>query len=113
MSQGIELFVYPVKDIAQAKALYRTLLGTEPYVDSAYYIGFRVGEHEIGLDPNCQAKGMTGPIGYRQVSDIEKSLQSLLDAGAQVQQEIQNVGGGRLTAWVKDADGNITGLMQG
>ena len=83
MSQGIELFVYPVKDIEQAKALYRTLLGTDPYVDGAY-----------------------------QVSDIEKSLQSLLDAGAQVQQAVKNVGGGRLTAWVKDADGNITGLMQ-
>ena len=69
--------------------LYHTLLGTEPYVDSAYYVGFRVGEQEIGLDPNGHAKGMTGPIGYHQVSDIEKSLQSLLDAGAQVQQEIQ------------------------
>jgi predicted enzyme related to lactoylglutathione lyase len=112
MSQGIELFVYPVKDIAQAKALYRTLLGTDPYVDGAYYVGFRVGEQEIGLDPHGHAKGMTGPIGYRQVSDIEKSLQSLLDAGAQVQQAVKNVGGGRLTAWVKDADGNITGLMQ-
>jgi len=112
MSQGIELFVYPVKDIAQAKALYRTLLGTDPYVDGAYYVGFRVGEQEIGLDPHGHAKGMTGPIAYREVSDIEKSLQSLLDAGAQVQQAVKNVGGGRLTAWVKDADGNITGLMQ-
>ncbi len=112
MSQGIELFVYPVKDIAQAKALYSTLLGTEPYVDLAYYVGFRVGEQEIGLDPNGHANGLTSPIGYCRVSDIEKSLQSLLDAGAQVQQAVKNVGGGRLTAWVKDADGNITGLMQ-
>jgi predicted enzyme related to lactoylglutathione lyase len=55
---------------------------------------------------------MTGPVCYYHVSDIEKSLQSLLDAGAQVQQAVKNVGGGRLTAWVKDADGNITGLMQ-
>ncbi len=50
MSQGIELFVYPVKDLAQAKALYRTLLGTDPYVDGAYYVGFRVGEQEIGFE---------------------------------------------------------------
>ena len=112
MNQGISLFVYPVKDIAQAKTLYSTLLGVEPYVDGAYYVGFRIGDQEIGLDPNGHSKGMTGPIGYRQVSDIEKSLQSLLDAGAQVQQAVKNVGGGRLTAWVKDADGNITGLMQ-
>jgi predicted enzyme related to lactoylglutathione lyase len=112
MSQGIELFVYPVKDIAQAKALYSTLLGTDPYVDGAYYVGFRVGDQEIGLDPHGHIKGMTGPVGYWQVSDIQKSLQALLDAGAQVQQAVKNVGGGRLTALVKDADGNITGLMQ-
>jgi len=112
MSQGIELFVYPVKDIAQAKALYSTLLGTDPYVDGAYYVGFRVGDQEIGLDPHGHSKGMTGPVGYWQVSDIQKSLQALLDAGAQVQQAVKNVGGGRLTALVKDADGNITGLMQ-
>ena len=112
MSQRIELFVYPVKDIAQAKALYSTLLGTDPYVDGAYYVGFRVGDQEIGLDPHGHTKGMTGPVGYWQVSDIQKSLQALLDAGAQVQQAVKNVGGGRLTALVKDADGNITGLMQ-
>lgn len=112
MSQGISLFVYPVKDIAQAKAFYSKLLGVEPYVDSAYYVGFRVGEQEIGLDPNGYNKGMTGPIGYWQVNNIQESLQLLVDAGAQVQQEVQDVGGGMLIAWVKDADGNTTGLRQ-
>jgi predicted enzyme related to lactoylglutathione lyase len=112
MVQGIRLFVYPVKDIAQAKTLYRTLLGVEPYADQAYYVGFRAGDQEIGLDPNGHKKGMTGPLGYFQVSDIQKSLQSLLDAGAQAQQKIKDVGGGKLIASVKDADGNIIGLLQ-
>lgn len=112
MSQGIRLFVYPVKDLAQAKTLYRALLGVEPYVDGPYYVGFRVGDQEIGLDPHGYNKGMTGPIGYWQVNDIHQSLQLLLDAGAQVQQEVRDVGGGMLIAWVKDADGNITGLRQ-
>ena len=112
MSEGIRLFVYPVKDVAQAKAFYSKLLGVEPYADSAYYVGFRVGEQEIGLDPNGHNKGMAGSIGYWHVNDIQKSLQLLLDAGAHVQQEVQDVGGGMLTAWIKDADGNITGLMQ-
>jgi len=31
MVQGISLFVYPVKDIAQAKTLYSRLLGVEPF----------------------------------------------------------------------------------
>jgi predicted enzyme related to lactoylglutathione lyase len=108
----IRLFVFPVRDMARAKTLYSQLLGTEPYVDTAYYVGFRVGDQEIGLDPNGHRKGMTGPVGYWQVTDIKKSLQLLLDAGAQLQQAVKDVGGGKLTAWVKDADGNIIGLMQ-
>jgi len=112
MHQGVRLFVFPVKEIARAKALYGRLLGTEPYVDGAYYVGFRVGDQEIGLDPHGHNKGMNGPIGYFQVDDIKKSLQALLDAGAQLQQAVKDVGGGKLIAWVKDADGNIIGLMQ-
>jgi predicted enzyme related to lactoylglutathione lyase len=46
------------------------------------------------------------------VSDIQQSLQSLVDAGAQTQQEIKDLGGGKLIASVKDADGNIIGLLQ-
>ncbi len=56
--------------------------------------------------------GMTGPIGYWHVDDIKKSLQSLLDAGAQTQQDVKDVGGGMLIASVKDADGNVIGLKQ-
>ncbi len=55
---------------------------------------------------------MPGPVGYLEVSDIKKSLELLLDAGAQMQQDVKDVGGGKLTAAVKDADGNITGLIQ-
>jgi predicted enzyme related to lactoylglutathione lyase len=46
------------------------------------------------------------------VNDIKKSLQLLLDAGAQAQQEVKDVGGGKLIASVIDADGNIIGLIQ-
>ena len=112
MLQGIRLFIYPVKDIAQAKTLYSKLLGVEPYADEAYYVGFRVGDQEIGLDPNGHNQGMTGPVGYCHVDDIKKSLQLLLDAGAQAQQEVRDVGGGKLIASVKDADSNIIGLLQ-
>ena len=112
MDQGIRLFVYPVKDLTRAKTLYSKFLGIEPYAEGPYYVGFRVGDQEIGLDPNGHKQGMTGPIGYVYVKDIKKSRQLLLDAGAQVHQEIKDVGGGRLVATVKDADGNIIGLVQ-
>lgn len=112
MNQGIRTVIYPVKDIARAKTLFSKLLGVEPYMDEAYYVGFRVGDQEIGLDPNGHDQGMAGPVGYFHVSDIKHSLQSLLDAGAQVQQEAKDVGGGKLIASVKDADGNSIGLIQ-
>ena len=59
MARSIGVFVYPVKDLARAKTLYSKLLGVEPYVDEAYYVGFKVGDQEIGLDPNGHGQGMT------------------------------------------------------
>jgi predicted enzyme related to lactoylglutathione lyase len=112
MNLGIKTCIYPVKDLARAKTLYSKLLGVGPYADEAYYVGFRVGDQEIGLDPNGHNQGMTGPVGYWHVDDIEESLQSLLDAGAQVHQEIKDVGGGKLVASVRDPDGNHIGLIQ-
>ena len=109
MTQGIRTIIYPVKDIARAKTLYNKLLGVEPYVDEPYYVGFRVGEQEIGLDPHGHRHGVTA---YWHVEDIKKSLQILLDAGAETLQDVQDVGGGKLTAVVRDADGNIIALTQ-
>lgn len=55
---------------------------------------------------------MTGPVGYWHVDDVRKSMRQLLDAGAQIRQEVKDVGGGKLIASVSDADGNIVGLIQ-
>ena len=112
MEQGIGVITYPVSNLVQAKTLSRTLLGVEPYTDEAYYVGFRVADQEIGLDPHGHRKGMTGPVGYWEVNDIQTSLQQLLEAGAQPLQAVQDVGGGKLIASVKDADGNNIGLTQ-
>jgi len=112
MTSGMKTIVYPVKDLAEAKALYETLLGVEPYVDEEYYVGFRLESLEVGLDPNGHGQGLTAPIDYWEVEDIEKTLEALVAAGAEVQQPARDVGGGKLIASVKDADGNVTGLAQ-
>lgn len=112
MNHGLKTIIYPVKNAASAKKLYTRLLGVDPIMDEAYYVGFRAGDQDIGLDPNGHRQGMTGPIGYWHVDDIKKSLQSLLDGGAQVLQEVRDVGGGKLVASVRDADGNPIGLIQ-
>ncbi len=81
-------------------------------MDQPYYVGYRVGGLDVGLDPNGHAQGMTGPIGYWQVADIKASLSALLDAGAELLQDVKDVGGGKLVASAKDADGNGIGLIQ-
>jgi predicted enzyme related to lactoylglutathione lyase len=112
MTSGIRTIVFPVKDLARAKTLFGTLVGAAPYADEAYYVGFRVGDQEIGLDANGHSQGMSGPVGYWHVGDIEKSLELLLDAGAETQQAVRDVGGGKLVATVTDPDGNVIGLVQ-
>jgi predicted enzyme related to lactoylglutathione lyase len=112
MASVISTVIYPVKDLDQAKALYGALLGVAPYADAPYYVGFRVGDQELGLDPNGHHKGMSAPLAYVEVDDIQRRLDQLLEAGAETQQPITDVGGGKLIASVRDADGNVTGLAQ-
>jgi predicted enzyme related to lactoylglutathione lyase len=81
-------------------------------MDEPYYVGFRLGDQEIGLDPHGHSQGMTGPVGYWHVDDIQEILKLLLDAGAETQRVVRDVGGGKLIASVKDADGNSIGLIQ-
>jgi predicted enzyme related to lactoylglutathione lyase len=109
MNQGVRTIIYSVKNIARLKTLFRTLLGGEPYADSPYYVGFKVEDQDIGLDPNGHKEGMTV---YYHVADVKQSLQSLLDADSQILQEIKDVGGGGLIASVREPDGNIIGLIQ-
>jgi predicted enzyme related to lactoylglutathione lyase len=112
MTEGVKTIIYPVTDLARAKTLYGKLLGVEPYMDEPYYVGFTIEGQDIGLDPNGHSQGMVGPVAYWHVDDIEKTLQNLLDSGAETQQEPRDVGGGKLTASVKDTDGNVIGLLQ-
>ncbi len=108
MARKIKLLVYPVKDVEKAKAFYGKFLDVEPYVESPCYVGYRVGDQEVGLDPNSKI----GPIAYTEVKDIKRSLQAMIKVGAEVVQDVKDVGGGLLIAQVKDVDGNMVGLRQ-
>lgn len=109
MNKGIQTVLYPVKDMTQAKAVFTKFLGLEPYADSPYYIGFKVGNQDIGLVPNNPEGGVTA---FFHVDDIKISLQILVDSGAEIRRDINDVGGGRLVASAKDTNGNIIGLVQ-
>jgi predicted enzyme related to lactoylglutathione lyase len=112
MTSGLKTIIYPVKDITAAKSVYAALLGVEPTMDQPYYVGFDVGDQHVGLDPNGHQQGMTGPVSYWNVEDIEAAVKALLDAGAEQQQPVKDVGAGKLVATLTDPDGNVIGLMQ-
>lgn len=110
MNNGVKTIICPVSDVDKAKEIYTALLGTKPYADTPYYIGYRLGDQEFGLDPHGH-KG-AGAVPYYEVDDIQAALQELLDAGAQPVDDVKDVGGGKLVASVRDADGNAIGLTQ-
>ncbi|MCX5435040.1 MULTISPECIES: VOC family protein [unclassified Streptomyces] len=109
-TQGIKTVLHPVSDLAKAKAVYVALLGTEPTADAPYYVGFDVAGQHIGLVPG--GGGMTSPVTYWHVPDIEAKLAEVTAAGAVVKEAAHDVGGGRLVATFTDADGNVLGLLQ-
>ena len=105
----VSLIVYPAKELASTNQIFSKFLGIEPYVDGPYYVGYKVGDVEIGLDPNAQN---AQPVTYIDVTDIKSSLQQLIALGATLLQDVKNVGSELLVASVKDKDGNILGFRQ-
>ncbi|MFI5835857.1 VOC family protein [Micromonospora sp. NPDC051300] len=109
---GIGTVLHPVSDLARAKAVYAALLGVPPTADSPYYVGFDTGGQHIGLVPGGGPQGLTSPVAYWHVPDLDAKLAELSAAGATVAEAAHDVGGGRLVATVTDPDGNVLGLIQ-
>jgi predicted enzyme related to lactoylglutathione lyase len=111
-AKGIKTVLHPVSDLATAKNVYAALLGVPPQIEGTYYVGFEIDAHHIGLVPGGGPQGMTAPVTYWEVSDIEAKLAEVTAAGATVKEPVRDVGQGRLVATVIDPDGNVLGLLQ-
>ena len=111
-TQGIKTVLHPVSDLAAAKAVYAALLGVSPSADADYYVGFEAEGQHIGLVPGGGPQGMSSPVTFWQVPDIEAKLAEVTAAGATVKEPAHDVGGGRLVATFTDPDGNVLGLLQ-
>ncbi len=111
-TQGIKTVLHPVSDLAAAKPVYTALLGAEPQHEADYYVGFDVEGQHIGLVPGGAQQGMSAPVAYWHVSDIEAKLAEVTAAGATVKEPPHDVGGGRLVASFADPDGNVLGVLQ-
>ncbi len=111
-TEGVKTILHPVTDLAKAKPVYEALLGVPPQSDAPYYVGFEAAGQQIGLVPNAAAQGLTSPVAYWHVADIEGKLAEVTAAGASVKESPRDVGGGRLVATFTDPDGNVLGLVQ-
>ncbi len=111
-TEGIKVVLHPVSDLDAAKALYTALLGQPPQHDAPYYVGYEVAGQHIGLVPGGASQGMTSPVAYWKVPDIEAKLAEVTAAGGTVKDGPREVGGGRLVASFADPDGNVLGVMQ-
>ena len=110
-TKGIKNILHPVSDLAKAKEVYTALLGFEPQVDGEYYVGYDLDGEHLGLVPGGGPQGLTSPVAYWEVSDIEAKVAELTAAGAVVKDVPSQVGGGRVVATVTDPDGNVVGLL--
>ena len=95
---------------ATAKAVYAALLGVPPQTDGAYYVGFQAEGQHIGLVPGRGPQGMTSPVAYWHVPDLEAKLAGVTAADATAKEH--DIGGGSPVATVTDPDGNVLGLLQ-
>src|SRR6202034_1788517 len=80
-TKGIKVVLHPVTDLAAAKTVYTALLGGPPEADSDYYVGHEVGGQHIGLVPGGGPQGMTSPVTFWEVEDIEAKLAEVIAAG--------------------------------
>jgi predicted enzyme related to lactoylglutathione lyase len=109
---GVKTVLHPVSDLEAAKKVYTALLGMEPQADSPYYVGYEAESQQIGLVPGGGPQGMTSPVAYWHVADIEAKLAEVTAAGAALKDAPRDVGAGRLVATFTDPDGNVLGLIQ-
>jgi predicted enzyme related to lactoylglutathione lyase len=110
MIHGMRTTVYPVGDLAKAKAWYAQVFGKEPYFDQPFYVGFEIGGFELGLVPDG-TPGTAGATVYWGVDDIEAEVARILALGATVHTAVQEVGDAIKVADLADPFGNLLGLI--
>lgn len=112
MTAEIASILYPTTDLDKAKAIFTTLLGAAPTTDSPYYVGYEVNGLQIGLVPGGHEDGVTGPLPYYGVDNVEQAVSDLEAAGAEVITPLRQVSPETIVAVVQDAEGNAIGLIQ-
>lgn len=111
MILGLRSAIYPVNDLAAARQWYTQVLGSPPYFDEPFYVGFNVGGFELGLIPDG-LPGVAGPQPLWGVSDAAHTFAMLVELGASPLDQVADVGGGIKVGAVTDPFGNRFGIIE-
>ena len=106
---GLRTVIYPAPDLAAARTWWTSLLGSGPYYDEPFYVGFNVAGYELGLLPT--ADPADGALVYWGVADVDRSVEAAVAAGASVHTAASEVGDDIVTATVRAPDGAIVGFI--
>ncbi|MFN8026419.1 MAG: VOC family protein [Acidimicrobiia bacterium] len=98
-------------DLEASKRWWATALGTEPYFDQPFYVGFDVGGYELGLMPVGDG-GVAESVVYWGVRDVEAAVESLVGRGAVVRDPVEDVGEGIRMAVLTVPDGSVVGVIE-
>ncbi len=112
MFTGLKSVIYPSANLEADTKFWHEASGVAPYFEQPYYVGFTINGCELGLDPNASAEGITYPISYWHVDSTIAASEQILSAGATVNTEAKDVGGGMMMATFKDKSGNIFGIIE-
>ncbi|WP_034256607.1 VOC family protein [Adhaeribacter aquaticus] len=113
LSQGLRTVIYHVPDLAKAKAWYSAAFGVLPYFDEPFYVGFNINGYELGLDPDMTAVQPGSNVeAYWAVQNADAAFKSLLEKGATIFKEVQEVGQSIYVGMVKDPFGNTIGIIE-
>lgn len=107
MLQGLRTVIFRVSDLVEATAFYTRVVGHAPYFNEPFYVGFNVGNYELGLLPDGDGVGT-----YWGTQDIVAEHARLISLGARVNDPITDVGSGIKTATLTDPFGNVLGIIE-
>jgi len=106
---GLRTVIYPAPVLAAATAWWTNFLGTAPYFEEPFYVGFDVGGYELGLLPD--ADPAEGSHTYWGVADVPGAVTAAVEQGCDVHTAPTEVGDGIVTALVRLPDRTLVGFI--
>ena len=110
---GLRTTIYMVSDIVKGTEWYSKAFNTKPYFNEPFYVGFNICGYELGLqaeerDVDSKTENV---FSYWGVDDIHETYQYLLNLGATIHEEPNNVGDDIMVASLYDPWNNIIGII--